>query len=245
MMKARQMSGFFLPIVYSADNFAYTWFHFFGIITLHPSLKIIALCLFALLANHSNHWVLFAMGLIVTILLIIYRASNFFKLINKVKWLLVVMLCLYAVNTPGEYVAGWSSVMATTYEGLWAGVTQAFQLTLMVAGVALLLKTTTSQQLVAGFYYCLRPMRFLGLAPARFAVRLWLTMEYVNSHQVSFKLANVESMINSMQTSQAMVEDDHFTSPTSLKIALPIFSMQDVVVLLLMFVFTGAICVLL
>ena len=232
-------------MIYRADKFAYTCFHFFGMITLHPSLKIIALCLFALLANHPNHWVLFSLGLCIAMLLIAYQASNFFKLINKVKWLLLVMLCLYAVNTPGEYVAGWTDIVAPTYEGLWAGLKQAYQLTLMVAGVALLMNTTTSQQLVAGFYYCFRPMRFLGLAPARFAVRLWLTMEYVNSHRVTFKIANVESLLHSMQSAQALVAEDHFTSPTSLKIELPIFSMQDVCVLLLMLVMTGAICVLL
>jgi energy-coupling factor transporter transmembrane protein EcfT len=220
-------------------------FSFFGMISLHPSLKIIALCLFALLANHPNHRVLFALGLCIAMLLIAYQASNFFKLINKVKWLLVVMLCLYAVNTPGEYLAGWTNTIAPTYEGLWAGFKQAYQLSLMVAGVALLLKTTTSQQLVAGLYYCLRPMRFLGLAPARFAVRLWLTMEYVNSHRVSFKLANVESLIHSMQSAQTMVADDHFTTHPSLKIELPIFTMQDACVLLLMLVITGGICVLL
>ena len=60
-----------------------------------------------------------------------------------------------------------------------AGALQALRLTIMLAGLALLLALTDRDRLIVGFYTFLKPFRHVGLAPERFAARLWLTLYYV------------------------------------------------------------------
>lgn len=49
----------------------------------------------------------------------------------------------------------------------------------MLAGLALLLVTTSRESLIVGFYLLLSPLRVFKLNPERFAARLWLTLHYV------------------------------------------------------------------
>lgn len=172
---------------------------------MHPSVRIIALLIFAIAA-----YALHGLGLVFTFiamliclislgLLIPYRTVlndtsvsdgddqtsrflggiEFFRLLKRVRYVLVFLLIVYAFNTPGEYLPGWYFEMAPTYEGVVAGIEQALRLSLVLAGLAILLVTTNRDQLIAGLYYLAFPFRFLGLDPERFAVRLWLTLYYV------------------------------------------------------------------
>ncbi|HEY0563853.1 MAG TPA: hypothetical protein VGD04_11030, partial [Methylophilus sp.] len=52
----------------------------------------------------------------------------------------------------------------------------------MVAGLSVLMSTTSTSCLMAGLYQCLLPLRRLGFAPETFAARLWLTLHYVESN---------------------------------------------------------------
>lgn len=172
---------------------------------MHPSVRIIALLMFAITA-YAVHGVGLAFALIAMLVCLIivgllmpYGAKlnenlvsddgdqnrrffgiiEFLKLLRRVRYILLFLLIVYAFNTPGEYLPVWYFAMTPTYEGIALGIEQALRLSLVLAGLAILLVTTTRDQLIAGLYYLALPMRFLGLDPERFAVRLWLTLYYV------------------------------------------------------------------
>lgn len=114
------------------------------------------------------------------IFLLFFRAHPFWRMLKRVRWLLFAMLLIFAFNTPGEYLPLWPFEIAPTYEGLTAGGLQAARLFLMLAGISLLLATTGREDLIAGFFLLLYPLRYLKLSPERFAARLWLTLHYVD-----------------------------------------------------------------
>src|SRR3546814_7169706 len=79
----------------------------------------------------------------------------------------------------------WPFDFAPTYEGITAGFMQIARIGIMLAGVALLLTTTTRDNLMAGFFLVLYPLKWTGLNPERLAVRLWLTLHYRSEEHTS------------------------------------------------------------
>ena len=119
------------------------------------------------------------MSSLVVVSLFYYRAKSFLRMLRRLRWLLLSLLLIFAFNTPGEYLQPWPFDLAPTYEGVQAGLLQSARLCMMLAGLSLLLVTTSREQLMAGFFLLLYPLRYIKLNPERFAARLWLTLHYV------------------------------------------------------------------
>jgi energy-coupling factor transport system permease protein len=151
--------------------------------TLHPSIRIIVLIMLAVCLQRLQLVPLTMLAAVLLILLVIARAKVYLQMMRRMRWLLLTMLLIYAFSTPGEYIAGWPFWLAPTYEGLNGGLLQALRLSMMLAGLALLITMTSRKQLIVGFFILLWPLRYLGLDPERFAARLWLTLHYVEQPQ--------------------------------------------------------------
>lgn len=103
------------------------------------------------------------------------------RLLRRTRWLLLVLLVSYAYTLPGTAwwpTAGW---LSPSVEGVQQGVLRAARLVLMLAGLAVLLATTPRPRLVYGLYTLARPLTWLGLDRRAFAVRLGLTLDYVDT----------------------------------------------------------------
>lgn len=146
---------------------------------LHPTIRIICLLALTVVVYIFTPMALVVLSALLGLLLLHYKARNFFKLLKRMRWLLLFLLIIYAFNSPGEYLRQWPFDIVPTYEGLNLGVLQVVRILLMLAGVALLLKTTPRSSLMAGFFLLLYPLKWLKLHPERLAVRLWLTLHYV------------------------------------------------------------------
>ncbi|HEY7986494.1 MAG TPA: CbiQ family ECF transporter T component [Methylophilaceae bacterium] len=150
--------------------------------TLHPVIRIISLILLAI-ALQMAKW----RGLELCFALLLFGlwqqqgGAEFIKLLRRARWLLLSILLIYAFATPGEYVPGMPVSIAPTYEGLRSGALQAMRLITMLAALAWLLAGCTREQLMSGIYTLLLPFKPLGANPERFAVRLWLTLYYVEN----------------------------------------------------------------
>ena len=105
--------------------------------------------------------------------------SQFLRSIKRFKWFFLVMMAIFAFNTPGEHIAFWPFIISPTYEGLIAGLAQTLRICVMLAAISLIIATNTRQQLISGFYFTFSPFKYLGLEVERFAARLWLTLHYV------------------------------------------------------------------
>lgn len=145
---------------------------------LHPSVKMLAVLGMAVVVQGMPWHMLLIAAAILSVLLLYFHALLFGNILRRARWLLASLLLIYAFTTPGEYLSGLPFEMVPTYEGINSGLQQITRLVLMLAGLSLLLATTNRESMMAGTYLLLRPLRLLGLAPERFAARLWLTLHY-------------------------------------------------------------------
>lgn len=150
---------------------------------IHPAVKISA---FVLMASYMkqfqlNH--LLALGLVLAAGLISMRVRRFFTMLRRMRWLFISMLVIYSYTTPGQYLAQWPIDFAPTYEGISQGLLQVGRVCLVIAGISMLMATSTQEALMAGIYTIIRPLKYLGLSPERFAARLLLTIRHVENKQ--------------------------------------------------------------
>jgi len=101
------------------------------------------------------------------------------RLLRRTRWLMAVLLLTYAYVLPGT--ALWPALdwANPSVEGLQQGGLRTGRLVLMLAGLALLLAYTSRPRLIYGLYALARPLAWLGFDRRAFAVRLGLTLDYV------------------------------------------------------------------
>lgn len=104
-------------------------------------------------------------------------AQRFAQLMWRARWLWLALACLYAWTVPGTLL--WPSEYSPSIEGLQAGFMRIARLALMLAALARLLTELTAQQLAGGLYLMAKPLCLLGLDRRALAVRLALTLEYL------------------------------------------------------------------
>lgn len=169
-------------------------------------------------------------GLLST-LLAYYKAADFLNLLRRMRWLLLFMALVYAFNTPGEYMSQWPFDTAPTYEGIIAGLMQMARIGIMLAGVSLLMTTTTRDNLMTGFFLVLYPFKLIGLDPERLAVRLWLTLHYVDQ---SPKVNSISTFLTSLDEAHQNTETQG--RPQSIRLESPAFSWKDMAAVLTMLI---------
>ncbi len=101
------------------------------------------------------------------------------RLLRRTRWLMAVLLLTYAYVLPGAALwpaLGWAS---PGIEGLQQGALRVGRLVLMLAGLAVLLAYTSRSRLIYGLYALARPLAWFGFDRRAFAVRLGLTLDYV------------------------------------------------------------------
>ena len=145
--------------------------------------QLLVFFMLAILVNQTHLPVLIYIAAMLALALNSMKNNQFFRSIKRLKWFFLVLIIIFAFNTPGEYVLTSSAFISPTYEGLIAGGTQALRIMAMLAALSLVLACNTRQQLISGFYFLFSPLNYLGLDVARFAARLWLTLYYVESQQ--------------------------------------------------------------
>lgn len=101
------------------------------------------------------------------------------KLLRRTRWLMAVLLLTYAYALPGTplwLALDWASPIS---EGLQQGALRVGRLLMLLAGLAVLLAYTPRPRLIYGLYVLARPLAWIGLDRRAFAVRLGLTLDYV------------------------------------------------------------------
>ncbi len=116
--------------------------------------------------------------MIVSVLAMLVKNSQFLRILKRMRWLWLSLLLIYALSTPGEYMMNFPGPFKPTFEGFNAGVMQAARLCAAVACLHLLVLTSKKEELLAALYYLLLPLKLFGLKVERFAARLYLTLEY-------------------------------------------------------------------
>jgi len=101
------------------------------------------------------------------------------RLLRRSRWLFVVLFLAYAWALPGAGVWPGLGALSPTVEGLQFGVLRVARLALMLLGLAVLLALTSRARMIYGLYFLSWPLARLGFDRRAFAVRMGLTLEYV------------------------------------------------------------------
>lgn len=150
-------------------------------ISLHPTSLLLAWIALAVAISRFNLEIMFAASLIVALLILRSGPRRCWQLLRRTHILLITLLAVYAMMTPGTPVFPDWERGSPTLEGLHAGLHQAWRLGLMIGALAALLNYLSRPKLLTGIYGLLMPLKPLGVPVERFAVRLALTLQYVET----------------------------------------------------------------
>jgi energy-coupling factor transporter transmembrane protein EcfT len=162
-------------------------------------------------------------------LLVFYRARYFLNLLRRMRWLLFFLVIIYVFNTPGEFIQAWPFYVAPTYEGINAAAKQLGKLLIMLGGISLLIATTPRDDLMTGFFVLLSPLKYIGLDPDRLAVRLWLTLHYVDHAP---RIKSVSDFLAAFDNVSR--EDPDAAEMQSLHISIPEAGWKDILAIAIM-----------
>ncbi len=146
--------------------------------SLHPVARILLWCGWAVAVEAAASPGLISLA-VASATAFLFPAVRFqlLRLLRRTRWLLLALLLAYGWTLPGEALwPGWGS---PSLDGLQQGALRVARLALMLAGLAALLATTARPRLVYGLYVLARPLTWLGFDRRAFAVRLGLTLDYV------------------------------------------------------------------
>lgn len=181
---------------------------------------------FSILMNQLILTHVFAICTLLIIALVAIKSQHFLRILRRMKWFFLVMLLIFIFNTPGQHIQGWDYFLSPTYEGLASGFLQVFRMLALVAALSLIMAFNTKQQLISGFYFMLLPLQRFGLEIERFAARLWLTLDYVESAQ---QLNQQQSFLEKLKAFGSVSTTQHADSNVTFE--MPIFKSLDILVL--------------
>jgi FlaA1/EpsC-like NDP-sugar epimerase len=198
----------------------------------HALVKLVGILCALLLINKYN----FSFNLFLLFFILVFSFFINFsipKLIIRLKFFLIITFLLYVFNTPGEYVFLWP-YLSPSYEGLLLGSTQIMRLINSVAIITMMISLMTYQTLIETFYLIFKPLKRFGIDAKRFAVRLYLTMEYVKTFQskrkLRFTLNDLSSLLlyssnkNHMNLSHIQIKEERVNGSSLLLIISMIFT---------------------
>lgn len=177
----------------------------------------------AILVNQTHLPVLIYIAAMLALALCRMKSNQFLRSIKRLKWFFLVLIIIFAFNTPGEHVQTSSTSINLTYEGLLAGLTQALKIMVMLAALSLVIACNTRQQLISGFYFIFSPLNYLGLEVERFAARLWLTLQYVETQQTD----NKQGFLESLKNMSAIAINETTYDDVEINFILPEFTILD------------------
>lgn len=146
----------------------------------HPAARILLWCGWAVAVERAVPPQLLDLAVaLATAFLFAPVRHEAWRLLRRTRWLMAVLLLAYAYTLPGTPL--WPSLewASPTLEGLRHGGLRVTRLALMLAGLAVLLASTSRPRLIYALYGLARPLAWFGFDRRAFAVRLGLTLDYV------------------------------------------------------------------
>ena len=148
--------------------------------SLHPLARILLWCGWAIGVEVVPLPVLYGMAVVCATAFVFPRfGPGAWRLLRRSRWLIVVILLTYAYTLPGQLVWPELGSASPTVEGVQLGLVRILRLTLILVALSVLLASTERSRLIYGLYNLVRPLSLLGFDRRAFAVRLGLTLSYV------------------------------------------------------------------
>lgn len=189
---------------------------------MHPVIKILYFLLTLLLLSFLSNSILWLFCILLVACAAKLNFKKFSRMIQRTKWLFISILLIYAFTTPGEYIPQFPAGFAPTYEGCSLGFLQIAKLLIALAALNILFATSTIENLMAGLYVLLSPLKLLGFNTERFTARLLLTLDYVEDLLVK---NNYKFKFHQLDELYAIPEVAH--TEKEIVLMLPLFTMID------------------
>lgn len=185
-----------------------------------PAIKLISVFAVAIALQSG-------VGLLVAVALTLWALTRhrvrFFKLLRRVRLLILVLFGVTLLMTPGAaLLPEWG--LHPTVEGLLLGVTQLLRLVGMLAAVTLLLDTTDDRSLAAGTLALLQPLAGKRQWPERAVARLLLVFHYLETAPKPHNLQDVLALAGADLSVSTVVD-----APDVLELEAVPFSARDLV----------------
>lgn len=147
---------------------------------MHPTARILLWCGWAVGVELAALPVLYSMAVVSATAFMFPRFRlAAWRLLRRIRWLMAVLLLTYAYTLPGHALWPELAWASPTLEGTRLGLERILRLALIVIALAMLLASTERSRLIYGLYVLARPLGMLGFDRRAFAVRLGLTLDYV------------------------------------------------------------------
>ena len=190
-----------------------------------PALKLIGVLAVAI-GLQSDLGVWLGGGLIAWALL--RHRSRFFKLLRRLRLLILVLFGVTLLMTPGAALfPEWG--LYPTAEGVHLAVTQLLRLLGMLAVVTLLLEGSDRRALAAGCLALLQPLAGKAHWPERAVARLLLVFDYLESAPPPRNLQEVLALAG-METGSPVVFAAQLDMPETIELPDAALTPQDVVI---------------
>ena len=148
---------------------------------LHPATRLLAWSALVVLVQLARGPFVGCLGLLVFTAGYFLARNRCWRLLRRVRFLLLVLFVLFAFFTPGEALIPAIGNFSPTLEGLLAAGLQGLRLATVVVLVALLLERTSQAALVGGLAFLARPLAVFGFSADRLAIRMLLVLQYVSA----------------------------------------------------------------
>lgn len=148
---------------------------------MHPATRLVAWAVVVVFVQLARGPILWGLGFVVMAASALLARRRAWRLVRRIRVLLLVLLILFAFFTPGEALLPFLGGVSPTREGGVLAVLHCTQLLVVVLLVALLLELTDERSLVSGLMSLARPFAVTGLSVERMAVRMLLVFRYVEA----------------------------------------------------------------
>ena len=149
------------------------------LISLHPATRLVGWISLIVLVQLARSPLLWGFGLVVVTLGLSLARQRSLRLVRRARFLLIVLVVLFAFFTPGEALLSALGQAGPTREGLALAASHGVRLLSVLILVALLLETTDERTLVSGLMSLAAPLGVFGFPVERLALRVLLVMAYV------------------------------------------------------------------
>lgn len=145
----------------------------------HPASLLLSWIGFALVLQWAPLAWLIGLAAVVLLLAANFASGRTAALLQRSRWLLLSLGCIFLFFTPGEFLPGIAGQSGLTFEGLEQAGVQLSRLLAMLASLALLHERVGTQGLLGGLYWLMGPMPWRKTT----VVRLMLVLDCVEQKQ--------------------------------------------------------------
>lgn len=103
------------------------------------------------------------------------------QLVRRTRWLLLSIMVLFALATPGQRLSGSLGDLGLTVDGLLLATEHAIRLLLLLATLAVVHERLGTAGFMAGLHWLLAPLAGWRTLRERIVVRLMLVLDYVET----------------------------------------------------------------